>query len=567
MDSTASDTLARALAAWGVKRVYLSAGGAATPLGEALRRCDSLRCILVCNGGGAAHAAVAEAQLTGRSAACCGDCGAGVLAMLCAWYEAQRSSTPLLGLLPLPDSELCGTDDAQNLRPETLLRDCSVLYRRAAHAGQLIPLAAAALRTARARRSVGVLAVPSDVAATPAAEQKAPPLPTPSESAVCPDGEALLRMAELINSAARVTFLCGIGCAEAKQDIVTLARRVQAPIAYTLRAKDVMEGDNPCEVGMTGLMGWGGAPVAVADCDLLVMWGTDFPFAQFLPVQTPVIQVDTDAAALGRRVPLALGVHGDVREVVRALLPLIHRHRGDEHLSAARCQHRRSVAELEGAVRAPDESAPLRPEYIMRLVSDLAEPDAVFTADTGTPLLWAARYLRTADSRRLIGSFRFGSPACALAAAIGAKSAYPSRQVIALCRADTLNVNELRDLLRNNLAVKVFIFNNTEGHAAPPCDMAAIARQLGLGTFRIDSTVEAGAAVKEWLAAHGAALLDAVTDGSICGAPPSLHLHRGAQKPLGFSLEGGLNALHRLLYGAGRDAENADAGSGGLSGK
>lgn len=549
MDTTASDSLAHHFAAWGMKRIYLSAGAADTPLGEAMRRCEALHCLLTDSGSTAAQAAVADAQLSGKIAVCCGDCGAGALSMLSAWYEAQRSATPLLALLPLPDSTLLGAEDAQNLHLETLLHDCSALYASVNTPERLLPLAAAALRTALARRSVGVLAVPSDIASSPAPEQVMPPLSLPTESAAIPDGDALLRMAELINGAARVTFLCGIGCAKAKQDLVALARRVQAPIAYTLRAKDVMEGDNPCEVGMTGLMGWGGAPVAVADCDLLVMWGTDFPFVEFLPADTPVIQVDEDAAALGRRVPLTLGVHGDVREVARALLPLIPRHRGDEHLSAARCHHRRCVAELESAVRAPDESAPLRPEYITRLVSDLAEPDAVFTTDTGAPLLWAARYLRTADTRRLLGSFRFGSPVCALAAAIGAKSTAPSRQVIALCGANSLRFDELRTLIREHLAVKILLYNHTLPTGEPPGDMAAVAQALGFATFCASSTEEASASVKPWLAATGPALLNAVTDGSICGAPPSLHLQRGTPHPLGFSLSGGLKALHRLIYG------------------
>lgn len=551
MDTTAADSLARHLAAWGVKRIYLSTGAGATPLGEALQRCKALHCLTTGSGSTAAQAAVADAQLTGKPAVCCGDCGAGALSMLSAWYEAQRSATPLLALLPLPDSALLGTEDAQNLRSEALLHDCCALYASVNSPARLLPLAAAALRTAQARRSVGVLTVPSDIASSPAPEQLMPPLSLPPQTAAIPDGEAILRMAELINGAARVTFLCGIGSASAKLDLVALARRVQAPLAYTLRAKDVMEGDNPCEVGMTGLMGWGGAPVAVADCDLLVMWGTDFPFSEFLPTGTRVIQVDADAAALGRRVPLVLGVHGDVREVARALLPLIRRHRGDEHLSAARCHHRRCVAEQEAAVRSPDESAPLRPEYLTRLVSDLAEPDAIFTTDTGAPLLWAARYLRTADARRLIGSFRFGVPVCAIAAAIGAKFAYPSRQVIALCCADSLQLDELRTLLREHLAVKILLYNHTLPDGEPPLDTSAVAQTLGLAAFRASTAEEAGNAVKPWLAAPGPALLDAVTDGSICGNPPTLHLHRNLPRTLGFSLTGGLKALHRIIYGKG----------------
>lgn len=511
-----------------MKRIYLSAGAADTPLGEAMRRCEALHCLLTDSGSTAAQAAVADAQLSGKIAVCCGDCGAGALSMLSAWYEAQRSATPLLALLPLPDSTLLGAEDAQNLHLETLLHDCSALYASVNTPERLLPLAAAALRTALARRSVGVLAVPSDIASSPAPEQVMPPLSLPQKSAAIPDGDALLHMAELINGAGRVTFLCGIGCAEAKQDLVALARRVQAPLAYTLRAKDVLEGDNPCEVGMTGCMGWGGAPVAVSDCDLLILWGTDFPQADYLPRHAAVAQVDTDAAALGRRVPLTLGVHGDVREVARALLPLIRRDRGDEHLSAARCHHRRCVAAMEQPVRAPDEEAPLRAEYITRLVSDLAEPDAVVLAETGSPMLWAARYLRAADARLLLGSFRLGSDSCALAMAIGAKAAFPSRQVIALCHTEGLSrlSGLLHTMRAHHLSVKILLYRQSGKGGSAPHDVAALARSIGLDAERLSEAEHAGAAVKQWLAEHGPALLEVLVAPDTSSAPPSLSLQR-----------------------------------------
>lgn len=555
METSASELFVRALAEWGLRRVYLSADGAATPLGEALQRSRALHAVIVNSGRTAAYAAAAEARLTGRIALCCAEGSTDTLPMLGVCFEAQLSSAPVVVLSALPGSSPLGTFDAPHLRPEALLQDCCVFCRQAGNPELLLTDAAAALLSAQARRGVSVLTIPSDIASAPVGEMTVPPLSPASAAATPPDKAILLRMAALINSAARVTFLCGIGAASAKQELVTLARRVRAPLAYTLCAKDAMEGDNPCEVGMTGLLGWGAAPVAVADCDLLVLWGTDFPFTEFLPTDTPVIQVDTNEEALGRRIPLALGVHGDAQEVARALFPLIRRNRGDDHLAAARCHHRRRVAELESAVRSPDESAPLRPEYITRLVSDLAEPDAVFTVDTGAPLLWAARYLRTADTRKLLGSFRVGTQTCALASAIGAKSAYPSRQVIALCRADCLQLAELQAILNNKLSVKILAYNPTEKQGQHPCHLADMLRPMGFSTERITTANEAGTAVKQWLSAPGPAMLEAVTDGSICASPPSLRLNRGAQRPLGFTLSCGLKELHRRIYGQCSDAE------------
>lgn len=515
MMKTLSDTTAHLLVQGGVQRLYCPAGDRNTLLPAAVRREPALRCMAVCHAETAAFAAAADALLTGRVAACCGSGASGVLSLLRGLCEARRSGAPVLALVQRSAAD---EDGGQMFPAAALLRHVGADCFRAHAAGQVVPSVLAALRTARARRGPAVAELP---AAALAAEAQAPALvgdlfPAPS-AAACPSGESLLRMAALINGAARVTFLCGIGCAGAKQDIVSLARRVRAPIAYTLRAKDVMEGDNPCEVGMAGPMGWGGAPVAVADCDLLLLWGTDFPYEAALPTHTAVVQVDTDAAALGRRVPLALGVHGDVREVARALLPLVRRDRGDEHLCAARCRHRRCVAEMEQPVRAPEGGdASLRAEYLTRLVSDLAEPDAVFTAEAGEPLLWAARYLRTADARRLLGSFRLAADSCALAMALGAKAAFPSRQVIALCHAEGLSrlSGLLRTLRDEHLAVKILVYNRAreadDVNTRP--DFAALAQSMGISAERIGTEDHAGAAVKRWLAIPAPALLDAVVE-------------------------------------------------------
>lgn len=563
MEKTVSDGVAAALAQAGVHRVYGLAGDGLNPLALSLQREKRLRWVHVRHEETAAFAASAEAQLTGRVAVCCGSCGSGQLHLLNGLYDAHRSAAAVLAVVSHPATLHLGSSYMQETHPARLFRDCTAYRETVCGAEQAPAVLAAALRTARAQQDAGLVALPGDVALMPQTETVLPPCAVPERGALCPDGETLHRMAAMLNESPRVTFLCGIGCAAAKEDVVALARRLQAPVAYTLRAKDIMEGDNPCEVGMTGIMGWGGAPVAVADCDVLVLWGTDFPYAEFLPARARVVQVDVDCRALGRRVPLALAVHGDVREVARALLPLIRRERGDEHLAAARCLHRRVVAEMEGPVRAPDEGALLRPEYVTRLLSDLAEPDAVFTVGTGAPVLWAARYLRTADARRLLGSFKHGAMACALAMAIGAKAAYPSRQVIALCSSEGLSMlpGDILTLMQEHLSVKIFVYNASvpesetmagNGSNLPPVDFAAMARGMGIAAGRICTVAEAGPAVKRWLAEPGPALLDAVTDCHARGLPPSLSLGREAVCERGFSLSQGLEGIQRLLFGRRR---------------
>lgn len=341
-------------------------------------------------------------------------------------------------------------------------------------------------------------------------------------------------------------------------------------MAYTLRAKDVMEKDNPCAVGMTGLLGWGDATHALHEAEYIVLWGTDFPYASFLPSHGRVAQVDQETTALGRRAPIDLGIHADVGCTARQLLPLVQTARGDEFLSRSLTRHGKAVSRLQSYVREVDEEKPIRPEYVTRLLSDYAEPDAVFTVDTGTPVIWVARYLQAFGTRRLLGSFRHGSMACALAMAIGAKAAFPSRQVIALCGDGGLSMlpGDLLTLLQESLSVKVFVYNNSAldfvemeqqvagmrpmGTDLLPTDYARIARAMGMESWRVERPSDAPAAVKSWLAASGPALLDVAVDTHALALPPDISLLQalGFSKSLGRSLvHGDLDLVKRVLFG------------------
>lgn len=572
MQKTVSDQVVEMLASAGVRRIYGMAGDALHPLMEALQRDARIRWVHVRHEETAAFAASAEAQLTGELAVCCGSCGPGNMHLINGLYDASRSVAPVLALAAhLPTLQI-GTHHLHETHPTFFFRECVVYCELASRPRQVPPVLAEAMRSARARRGVGMLVLPGDVAAMDAVEEAAvaPVLPVapPEQRASEP---VLRRMAVLLNGASRITFLCGIGSTGAEKEIVALAKRLQAPVAYTLRAKDLFEKENPNAVGMSGLLGWGGAVHALLDCDVLVMWGTDFPYSDFLPRQGRVIQVDTDAAALGRRVPLALGVQADVGEVARALLPIVNPNRSDEFLRSVRTYHAREVAAISQPLRVVDEDAPLRPELLTRLVSDHAEPDAVFTVDTGTPDIWCARYLQALGSRRILGSFNHGSMGCALAMAIGAKSVYPKRQVIALCGDGGLSMlaGDLLTLLQEGLAVKILVYNNSEldyvaleqlkagiqnpiGTSLHTISYAAVARAMGLRAWSVSRVNEAIPAVKEWLAADGPALLDAAVDRHALPLPPGLTFMHG----LGFCKSLGeqshhmaLDSIKRLLFG------------------
>ncbi len=321
--------------------------------------------------------------------------------------------------------------------------------------------------------------------------------PAPPATGSCRANGGIAELAELINAAGSVTFFCGAGCAGAREELLQLAERVQAPIAYTLAAKGVLEADNPLAVGMTGPLGWGDAAQAIHHCDLLVLWGTNFPFRNFLPQHGRVAQVDADPAALGRRLPICLGVVGDVAAVARGLLPLIARSRAEEHLCRSRARHGRALAAMHAELGLAAES-PVSAAYLTRLVSDMAEPDAVFCIGLGAPLRWAARYLQARVRQQVHSPEPAGSLIGELRQARRAKEAEPLRQVIALCGDDMREIlwRELPAFQHDGLAIKVLLYANSEPHPD----------ELRYGDM-VQQVEQAPTAVRRWLGGKNPALL------------------------------------------------------------
>ena len=574
MSKTVSDQLVDALAAAGVERIYGIVGDSLNPVMEALREHEQLRWVGVRHEETAAFAASAEAQLSGRVAACCGSCGPGNMHLINGLYDAHRSCAPVFALASHIPTAAIGSDYFQETHPTNFFRECTRYCELASQAAQAPQVTLSALRAAVAGPGVGMAVLPGDVAAAPAADEKWQPAPPSPPDTLPEPGEAeLRRMAGLINAAKRVTFFCGAGCAGAREELLELAKKVRAPIGYTLRAKDIMEADNPLGIGMSGLLGWGDATRALHEAELVVLWGTDFPYTSFLPEHGNVVQVDTRAEALGRRTRLCLAICADAAHTARRLLPLVHEDRGDEFLDRCLSRHGNEVTRLQCNVRYVDEGAPIRPEYLTRLVSDRAEPDAVFTVDTGTPVIWCARYVQGMPRRRILGSFKHGSMACALAMAIGAKAAAPARQVIALCGDGGLSMlpGDMLTLVQEGLAAKLLVYNNSSldfvaleqeiigmahsGTALHPTNYADIARSMGLKAWRVQHAAELPSAVLSWLAAQGPALLDVVVDTHELALPPDTGMLQalGLTQALGARpVHHELDTLKRLLFGKAR---------------
>jgi len=333
-------------------------------------------------------------------------------------FDCQRSGVRVLAFAGhIPSSEI-GIDFFQATHPETLFKECSHYVELVSNPDQLPQILTRAIRVAVAKRGVAVVVLPGDVALKPL-DAPVPRWLIPAKPVVRPSDEDLHHLASILNEGDRVTMFCGAGCAGAHNEVVSLAAKLKAPIVHALRGKEYIEYDNPYDVGMTGLVGFASGYAAMKNCDTLLLLGTDFPYRPFFPEHARIAQIDIRPEALGNRTPIELGLLGGVKETVAALVPLIDQRDDQTHLDAALHHYAKARRDLDALSESGPNRSIIHPQYVMRLVSELASDDAIFTCDVGTPIIWTARYLKVNGKRRLIGSFNHGSMANAMLQEIG----------------------------------------------------------------------------------------------------------------------------------------------------
>jgi pyruvate dehydrogenase (quinone) len=559
--STVAELIADTLIASGVRRVYGIPGDSLNGFTDALRTRPQLAWVHVRHEEAAAFAAGAEAGLTDELAVCAGSCGPGNLHLINGLYDAQRSRVPVLAIAAHIPSEEIGSTYFQETRPQELFRECSVYAEHVAHPGQMPRLLRIAMREAISKRGVAVLVVPGDIGL--ARTDAKPETIAATRSAVVPEPDELDAAARALNAGSKVTILAGAGCRDAHDELVRLAGALQAPVVHTIRGKESVEPDNPFDVGMTGLLGFSSGYRAMEHCDTLLMLGTDFPYQQFFPKNATTVQVDLRGAQLGRRTKVDIPLVGGVRETIEALLPRLDPQRSGKHLDTMLAHYRRTRTELDGLATPSRGAAPVHPQYLARLLDEGAADDAVLIPDVGSPVVWAARYLRMNGRRRLLGSFNHGSMANALPQAIGAQATYPGRQVIALAGDGglTMLMGELVTLGQMQLPVKVVVFNNsslnfvelemkaagfvTFGTDLANPDFAAVGDALGVPGWRVEHSADLPKAVTEFLAHDGPAILDVVTERQELSIPPTITVEQAK----GFALF----AIRTVLSGRGTE--------------
>jgi pyruvate dehydrogenase (quinone) len=547
-----ADLLWEMLANAGVKRCYGIVGDALNPVIDALRRNGKVEFIHVRHEEYGVFAAVAEAYLSGNPVAVCGTAGPGVVHLFNGLMDARKEGAPIIAIAGDVETKLIDTEALEEINPYNFFETASLYTGRLVNPEQARAIINTAILTAVMEKGPTVISIPGDVASADAGDQS-PEIRIPAAPIIRPSDGDLSQLADMINDAKKVAIFGGDGCRDARDEVLQLAEKLKAPVGYSFRGKQWLEHDNPNAVGMTGLLGYGGAYGAIHDADLLLMLGTDFPFTEFLPGdKVKKVQIDKNPKHIGRRTAVDLGLVGDIKATVTELLKSVSDKTGRGFLDKY-VEDTKSFDELlqHYVVKGPG-MKPIRPEFLAATLSELAAEDAMFFADTGTACMWLSRHIKGGRNRRLFGSFTWASMANAAPNAFGAQLAYPGRQTIALCGDGGFTMLALGDLLtqveRKTPVVQIILNNGSldfvniemqEAGIVPfgvkfkNPDFAKVAEAMGAKGIRIEDPGD----VRDGLAAAlahkgGPVVVDAVVDPFALSLPSHVPLHAAA----GFTL-------------------------------
>ncbi len=545
-----ADLLVEVLAEAGVREIYGVSGDSLNGITDSIRTREQIQWIHMRHEEAAAFAAGAEAHLTGRLAVCAGSCGPGNLHLINGLYDCHRSRVPVLAIAAQVPSNEIGSGYFQETHPEHLFAQCSHYCELVSQPEQMPRVLEIAMQTAISGRGVAVVVLPGDVAMRDAVAQGPRlhfPQPKPN---VCPSDDELTTLANVLNNSKKTTILGGAGCAGAHKELIELAGKLKAPIVHALRGKEFIEYDNPFDVGMTGLLGFSSGYHAMMNCDVLLMIGTDFPYQQFFPKDATIVQIDVRGEQLGRRTKVDYGFVGDTKTTLRALLPRLDQNEFDEHLKTSLEHYRKARQGLDELATDGGGRTLIHPQYLARVLDELAAKDAIFSCDVGTPTIWAARYLTMNGKRRLLGSFTHGSMANALPQAIGAQVSHPGRQVISLSGDGGLAMllGDLLTLRQLQVPVKLIVFKNDslafvelEMKAAGIVDFgtgldnpsfAKMAEAAGLLGLTAETPEQVAPMISRALKHEGPALVEVLVSRQELSMPPTITL----EQVKGFSL-------------------------------
>lgn len=557
MAKNIAEQIVQMLESANVKRIYAVTGDSLNYLNVAVKN-SSIEWIHVRHEEVGAYAAAAEAELDGF-AVCAGSCGPGHVHLINGAYEAHRSHVPMLVIASTISSWEMGTDYFQETNTIKLFDDCSYYNQMITRPEQVQRMVQTAMQHAITKKGVAVIGLPGDVSELEAQEATTSTTLFRPEPVIVPSSPELSELASLINENEKITLFCGIGAAHSNAEVIALSSHLKAPVGYSFRGKMAIQPNNPNEVGLTGLLGLPSAYHAMHEADVLLLLGTDFPYEKFMPTNAKIVQIDERPERLGRRANLTLGLAGDVKATINALLPLL-TEKTDTAFLDKQLQLYKKVKENQMTyVNDPGKEDAIQPEYVTYLLDKHAKKDTIFTVDTGMCCVWGARFISGTGQRKLLGSFNHGSMANAMPMAIGASLAHPERQVIALCGDGGISMllGDLATIFQYKLPIKLIIYNNrslgmvklemevggipdNETTMINP-DFAMVAHAMGFPGKNVHKPEEVEKAIQDCLEYDGPYLLNLFTNANALALPPKIEANQvlGMAKSMAQMMLGG----------------------------
>ncbi len=538
MTSTVADILVERLIQWGVDTIFSLPGDGINGIYEALRiQQDKIKLILVRHEESAALAACGYAKFTRRLGVCLATSGPGGIHLLNGLYDAKCDGQPVLAITGHTYHDLIGTHYQQDVDLDRLCADVAAYSQRVmspSHVGNVLD---EAIKTAISRRTVAHITIPKDIqdwtvedhgskANIPghSGDLYSDPLPLPSRSLI-------EKAAAVINAGSKIAILAGRGCLGARAEVLQLAELLGAPIVKPLLGKAVVPDDHPLTTGGIGLLGTAPSQEVLEACDTLIIAGTSFPYLEFYPKpgQARAVQIDLDAARIGLRYPVEVGLVGHCWDVLRALLPHLEKKPDRGFLTTAQASMQQWNALMEE--RGSRMDAPLKPQVVVRAVNEFLADDAIICCDTGTVTTWAARHITIKGSMEFSASGTLASMGNGLPYSLGAGIAYPGRQIVCFAGDGgfTMLMGELATLVRYALPVKIIVLKNNllgmikweqlafEGNPQygvdlQPIDFALFAKACGAAAFTVEDPRHVRDVLGEAFAVPGPAVVQAVID-------------------------------------------------------
>jgi pyruvate dehydrogenase (quinone) len=539
MAKTTAELLVERLIDWGVDTIFGFPGDGINDIFEALRtHQDQLHFIQVRHEEAAAFAAVGYAKFTGHLGVCIATSGPGGIHLLNGLYDAEGDGQPVLAITGHTFHDLIGTHYQQDVDLEKLFENVAVYSERVMGPDHVINAVDAAIKAALGQRGVAHITIPKDIQAWNLDGKLRSSENVAHHSGyifagthTLPPEGTLSRAADVINQGQKVAILAGRGCLNARAEVLELADRVAGPIIKPLLGKAVVPDDSPFTTGGIGLLGTAPSQDALKECDTLIILGSSFPYIDFYPKpgQAKAVQVDINPRRIGLRYPAEIGLVGDCRDALQALLPMITKKRDRSFLEKA--QSRMTDWRHLMNERGTRQDKPMKPQVVTHTLSRLLNDDAIVISDSGTIATWSARYIDIRGDMQFSLSGTLATMGNGLPYSVGASVAYPGRQVVGVVGDGgfTMLMGEVATLVKYKLPAKIIVMkNNTLGqikweqmvlNANPeygvdlqPIDFAAYARAVGAAGYTIDDPTRCEAILREALAAPGPAIIEAVID-------------------------------------------------------